>query len=183
MNIRKGIVLGTSVLLGAICGGKVVKKMWLEKCREQHKEFIVASYERDILYTCLKLKQQGVRFSEYFIEHSLQSIAVLGMGMEGRYLLDELLNEKQVNVTYGVEADYLGSVHETLTVYRLGEDLLPPADCIVVCDVNQKGKKILAAQKEFLGTVITLEKVLEWLMDRHKIQPWRGQSTSARPAY
>lgn len=166
---------------GAIAGGALVKKLWLEKNRKLKAEMTNVSYERELLHELLKLKQNGVRLSEYFVENNLQSAAVLGMGREGRYLLDELAKEKEVIPAYGVEADYLGSVHETLIVYRLGEDELPPADCLVVCDLNRTDEKVVAAQREFMGTVIILEEVVDWLIDKYKIRKWQGQSTSSRP--
>lgn len=170
------------MVAGAVAGGALVKKLWLDKYCKQKAELVAASYERELLHILLKLKQDGVRLSEYFAEHNLQSAAVLGMGREGRYLLDELAKEQEITTAYGVEADYLGSVHETLIVYRLGEDKLPPADCLVVCDFVRTEEKIALAEKEFSGKIVTLEEVLEWLLDRHGIRRWRGQSTSSRPA-
>lgn len=169
-------------VVGAVAGGVLVKKLWLDKYRKQKAELAAASHERELLHILLKLKQNGVEFREYFTEHLLQSVAVLGMGREGRYLLDELAQEKEVTTAYGVEADYLGSVHETLIVYRLGEDKLPPADCLVVCDLVRTEEKITLAEKEFSCKIVTLEEVLEWLLDKHGIRKWRGQSTSSRPA-
>jgi len=180
-SLLSGLALGSVVLLGAIGGGALVKKLWLEKYRKQKEELLAVNYECDLLHIWLKLKQNSVRLSEYFTEHNLHSIAVLGMGREGRYFLDELAKEKEITTAYGVEADYLGSVHETLIVYRLGEDPLPPADCLVVCDLNQPDEKITMAQNEFSGKIMTLEEVFTWLSDKHGIKPWRGQSTSFRP--
>lgn len=174
------LFLGT--VAGAAAGGALVKRLWLDKYRKQKAELAAASHERGLLHILLKLKQNGVKLSEYFTEHNLQSVAVLGMGREGRYLLEELEREKKVTTAYGVEADYLGSVHETLTVYRLGEDELPVADCLVVCDLVRTVEKNAMAGKEFRGKVVILEDVLEWLMDRHDVKPWIGQSTSSRPA-
>ena len=168
--------------LGAMTGGALVKKLWLEKYRKQKEALAAASYERELLHILLKLKQNGVELSEYFAEHNLQSVAVLGMGREGRYLLDELAKAEDVAASYGVEADYLGSVHETLIVYRLGEDRLPPADCLAVCDLNRAEEKMALAQDEFSGRIVALEEVLLWLMEANKIKPWKGQSTSGRPA-
>lgn len=168
-------------VVGAVAGGALVKKLWLDKYRKQKAELAAASHEQELLHILLKLKQNGVQLSEYFTAHHLQSVAVLGMGREGRYLLDELAKEKEVTTAYGVEADYLGSVHETLIVYRLGEDKLPPADCLVVCDLVQTGEKITLAEKEFSGRIVTLEEVLKWLLDKHGIRKWRGQSTASKP--
>ena len=81
------------ITLGAVSGGALVKKLWLEKYRKQKVELAATSHERELLHILLKLKQDGVRLSEYFAEHNLQSAAVLGMGREGRYLLDELAKE------------------------------------------------------------------------------------------
>jgi len=169
------------IVAGAVAGGALVKKLWLEKYRKQKAELAAASHERELLHILLKLKQNGIAFSKYFTEHNFQSVAVLGMGREGRYLLDGLAKEQEITTAYGVEADYLGSVHETLIVYRLGEDKLPPADCLVVCDLVRTGEKTALAEKEFFGKIVTLEEVLDWLMDRHGIKKWRGQSTSSRP--
>lgn len=170
------------VTVGSIAGGALVKKLWLEKYRKKKAELSTANRERELLHNLLKLKQNSIQFSEYFIQHKLHSVAVLGMGREGRYLLDELAKENSVASAYGVEADYLGSVHETLIVYRLGEDELPSADCLVVCDLNRADEKIALAQKEFHGTIVTIEEVVDWLMEKHDVRKWRGQSTSYRPA-
>lgn len=172
-----GLAIGKAALLGAVSGGVLTKKLWLEKYRRQKDELQAVSHERDLLYDWLKLKQKNAQLSEYFIEHGMRSIAVMGMGREGRYFLDELAREKETTAAYGVEADYLGSVHETLIVYRLGEDDLPHADCLVVCDLNRTEEKALMAQEEFPVKVVTLEEVLHWLMKKHSIQPWKGQST------
>lgn len=169
-------------IFGAVCGGSLVKKLWLEKHRKQKAELSAVCHERELLYNLLKLKQNHVSFSEYFTAHGLQSVAVLGMGREGRYLLDELAKEKGAVPVYGVEADYLGSVHETLTVYRLGEDALPPADCLLVCDLNRTEEKAARAEREFPAEILALNDLVSWLMEKHSIKPWRGQSTSPRSA-
>lgn len=174
------LIFGSAI--GAIAGGVLVKKLWLEKYRKQKAELANVNYERELLHELLKLEQNEVRLSEYFTENGLQSAAVLGMGREGRYLLDKLAKEKEISPAYGVEADYLGSVHETLIVYRLGEDELPSADCLVVCDLIRTEEKIALAEKEFPGRIVTLEEVLSWLMNRYGIRKWRGQSTAGRPA-
>lgn len=174
------LLLGAA--LGSVSGGMLVKKLWLEKYHKQKEKLAAAGQERELLYNLLKLKQNRVLFSEYFTAHGMQTVAVLGMGREGRYLLDELAKEKGAVPVYGVEADYLGSVHETLTVYRLGEDALPSADCLVVCDLNRTEDKMVRAEREFPAEVLVLEDIVHWLMEKHKIRTWQGQSTSLRSA-
>ena len=168
-------------LFGSICGGALVKTLWLEKYRKQKVELGAACQELEILYKMLQVKQNHAWFSEYFEARNLNTVAVLGMGREGRFLIDELAKEGKVTPAYGVEADYFGAVHETLTVYRLGEDKLPPADCLVVCDLNHAEDKAAAAKREFSGKIVTLVEILDWLMEKHGVRAWRGQSTSSRP--
>lgn len=174
--------LGAAALAGAVSGGILVKKLWVDKYQKQKAETKAACREREILYQLLQLKQRSIPFSEFFEARHFETAAVLGMGREGRFLIDELEKEGRTKPAYGVEADYLGSVHKTLTVYRLGEDELPAADCLVVCDLNYTESKLADARQEFGGAVVTLEDLLDWLMEKHKIRAWRGQSTSSRPA-
>lgn len=180
--VIKILGLSTAALLGAAAGGALVKKLWLEKYRRQKEALAETGGERDLLYTWLRLKACGARLSEYFAANGWTTAAVLGMGREGRFFLDELSEEGEISAAYGVEADYFSAVHESLTVYRLGEDELPPADCLIVCDASRTKEKVREAREEFPNRVVTLEQVLSWLAEKHGVKPWRGQSTSSRPA-
>ena len=53
-------------LAGAVAGGVLVKKVWLEKYRRQKGELDVVSRERDLLHTWLLLEQKGVKLEDYF---------------------------------------------------------------------------------------------------------------------
>ena len=103
---------------------------------------------------------------------------------DGRILAgDEILVQLEKEAVRTKEpVDYLGSVHETLTVYRLGEDALPPADCLLVCDLNRTEEKAARAEREFPAEILALNDLISWLMEKHSIKPWRGQSTSPRSA-
>lgn len=153
---------GVFVPLGAIAGGILVKKLWKEKYRQLREKMDQAEQERDLLHAWLLLRQRKVELTEYFDVCGYKSVAIFGMGWMGRRLCDEL-GERAV---YGVEQDNLGAVHERLTVYRLGDDPLPPADCMVICDVERLPEKEAAAHQGFSGEIIPLRKVLEWLLNR-----------------
>lgn len=152
-----------AALLGAVAGGTLVKKLWLEKYRQQKAELDLAERERDLLHTWLLLEQRGIEVAEYFEAHGWQHIAIFEMGRTGRRLADALGDM----AVYGVELDNFGAVHERMTVYRLGDDPLPPADCMVICDMDRIGEKRAAAQKEFSNDIVTLSEVLAWLSERH----------------
>lgn len=160
--------------LGAISGGALVKKVWLEKYRAQKAELGDSNRERDLLYTWLLLEQKGANPGEYFVAHDFGTIGILGMNREGRRFYEVLRNQAAVSVPYAVELDNFSAVHEHMTVYRLGEDLLPPADCIVICDLARVPEKEEALRREFTGEIVTLAEVLAWLLEAHQIKPWDG---------
>lgn len=167
-------ILGPTVLAGAVAGGVLVKKVWLEKYHKQKNELNVVAQERDLLYTWLLLEQKGADPAEYFSAHGYKTVAILGMKREGRSLINVLEKSEEVSVVFGAEIDNFAAVHETLTVYRVGDDPLPEADCMVVCDLERVSEKIGTVKKEFRGDVVTLSQVLAWLLERHELKPWDG---------
>lgn len=160
--------------LGAFAGGALVKKLWLEKYREQKKELALAASERDLLYTWLLLEQNGANPGEYFAAHGFRTVAIMGMNREGRRFYEALKDREDVTAAYAVELDNFSAVHEHMTVYRLGDDPLPEADCAVICDTANVPEKREALRKEFKGEIVTLAGVLAWLLEKHQIKPGDG---------
>ena len=158
-------MLVPAALLGAVGGGMLVKKLWLEKYRQQKEELNRTQRERDLLHSWLLLEQRGAQVSEYFTAHNYHRVAVFGMGPMGRRIADALGEL----AAYGVELDNLGAVHERLTVYRLGDDPLPPADCMVICDAVQVEEKEGAARREFPGPIVFLGSVMDWLLEQYGV--------------
>jgi len=163
-----------SAALGAVVGGALVKKVWLDKYRQQKEELTTVSRERDLLYTWLLLEQKNVDVAEYFAAHGYKTVGIMGMDREGRRFYDALAGKEGVTAAYAVELDNFGAVHEHMKVYRLGDDPLPPADCIVICDLTDISEKQEAVRKEFKGEIVTLSEVLAWLIDEYRIKPWDG---------
>lgn len=171
----KRVIWGIAgALAGAVAGGALVKKVWLEKYRKQKDELSAAEQERDLLYTWLLLEQKGADLAEYFSVHDYKTAAILGMNREGRRLIDVLEKSEKVSIVFGAEVDNFAAVHETLTVYRVGDDPLPEADCMVICDLDRIPEKAAAVKKELQGDVVTLAQILSWLLERHEIRPWDG---------
>lgn len=164
----------SAAALGAAAGGVLVKKVWLEKYRQKKNELAAADRERDLLYTWLLLEQRGAQLSGYFTAHGFQTVAIMGINREGRRLFDALQGCGDVSAAYAVELDNFSAVHEHMTVYRLGDDPLPLADCMVLCDLTGIPEKIAAARREFQGKIVTLSQVLAWLVERCQIKPWEG---------
>lgn len=167
-------MLGPAVLAGAVAGGALVKRVWLDKYRKQKDELNAACQGRDLFYTWLLLEQKGADLAEYFSAHGYKTAAILGMNREGRRLFDSLKKSGEISVVFGAEIDNFAAVHETLTVCRVGDDPLPEADCMVVCDLDRVQEKIEAVRREFQRDVVTLAQVLSWLLERYEVKPWDG---------
>ena len=163
-----------TAFIGMVAGGALVKHVWLEKYRQQKKELTASNQERDLLYTWLLLEQRGVGPWEYFTAHGFKTIGIMGMNRVGRRFFDALQGHEEVTAVYALELDHFNAVHEHMIVYRLGEDSLPPADCIVICDLAGIPEKVEMIQKDFNGGIVTLYKVLAWLLEYHQIKPWDG---------
>lgn len=171
--MRKRTAVLTAVL-SAVAGGALVKKVWLEKYRRQKAELAVANKEKELLYTWLLLEQRGINPGEYFAARGYKTAAIMGMNREGRRLFDALKAQEAVSPVYAAELDNFSAVHECMTVYRLGDDPLPPADCMVICDLTGLPEKLEMVRREFKGEIVTLSEVLAWLIERHQIKPWDG---------
>ena len=167
-------VVVPAAALGAVAGGALVKKVWLEKYREQKQELETAVTEGDLLYTWLLLEQKRANPGEYFAAHGFKTIGIMGLNREGRRLYETLKDREDVYAEYAVELDHFSAVHEHMTVYRLGDDPLPEADCVVICDTERVPKKREALRREFKGEIVTLTDVLAWLIETRQIRPWDG---------
>ena len=169
-------MLVPAVLAGAAAGGALVKKVWLDKYRRQKDELNAAGRERDLLYTWLLLEQNGANPGEFFAAHGYRTIGIMGMNREGRRLYEALRNREDVTAAYAVELDNFSAVHEHMTVYRLGDDPLPEADCVVICDIADIPGKQEALRREFKGEIVTLTDVLAWLIEEHgAIRGWPAE--------
>lgn len=144
----------------------MVKKLWLKKYRQKKNELNIAHQENELNLKWLQLSQMGAKFSEYFWAHSFYKVAVFGMNRMGRLVINELGDL----VVYMVEIENLGAVHESMTVYRLGDDPLPDADCIVICDLAWTEEKEAMVRSEFRGEVVLWQDVLCWV-DQEKLKP------------
>lgn len=163
-----------SAALGAAAGGVLVKRVWLAKYREQKEELAIANMEKDLLYTWLLLEQNGAGPGEYFAAHGYGTIGIMGMNREGRRLYEALRDREDVTAAYAVELDNFSAVHEHMTVYRLGDDPLPEADCVVICDITDISEKRERLRREFKGEIVTLTDVLAWLIEEHRLKSWDG---------
>lgn len=168
--MKKGLVAFGGAFVGSVAGGALAKKVWRDKYHAQKTELETVERERDVTYIWLMLELRGIRLTDYFEAHGLKTVAVFGMGRIGRRAAEELGE----HVTYGVEAENFAAVHERFLVYRLGDDLLPPADCMLLCDLERVPEKLAVAREEFSADIVTLAEVLQWLLKEHKLEPRDG---------
>ncbi len=97
------------------------------KCLEE-KVFRYEKYWRT-LDQWLSLKERDVKLGEILKENHIHTVAVYGLGMLGRHLLEEL-REGPVRVLYGIDVRK-GQIKADIPMYALCDEL-PEADAVIV---------------------------------------------------
>jgi len=165
--MKKGVEIFVSLLVGGVTTGMVVKKLWLAKYCQQKETLDILKRERDLLRRWLFLEQNDWKCSEYFTSRGFRQVAIFGLNWIGRHLADSL----GTLAVYGVELDNPSAVHERMTVYRLGDDPLPWADCMVVCDLSWTVETERMVRNEFTTEIVQLEEVLNDLQKQGFTHP------------
>lgn len=163
--------LAISALCGAISAGIIVKKVWIDKYKLQNEKLSFSEKERKIWYTWFLIEQKGFSCLDFFVKYNYKTIAVYGMNGLGRCLVDYLIvDSKDIFVKYAVEKDKPSAVHEKLKVYRMGDDKLPKADCIVICDLNHVHEKHQELKESgFKGKVVSFSDILMYIINKNNI--------------
>ena len=95
-------------------------------------------------YLKARLERTGIRRVGFYGSPAASSSAFFS-----RYFSSHSFFTNILSTAYGVEIENLSAVHEHMEVYRLGDDPLPPADCMVICDLNRVQEKLTEAGKVF----------------------------------
>lgn len=124
--------------------------MWSKKCVRYE------SYWR-ILDAWFCMKENGISLGEYFAEKDIDSIAIYGMGMLGKHLLNELKNEK-VEVRYAIDQK-AKEMSTDLKMYS-PEDDFPEIEAIVVTATYAFSEiKVQLVERGYFN-IISLEEII-----------------------
>ena len=110
-----------------------------------------------ILDAWLCLKEEHISVDTYFIDRGIYSIAIYGLGMLGKHLLNELDNS-QLKIAYGIDRKS-DALHMDMRIYTL-DDELPEVDMIVVTTTYAYVDIVRQLQKKGCKNVVSLEEVI-----------------------
>lgn len=113
-----------------------------------------------ILDTWLRLKEENIKVEKYFADRKIKSIAIYGMGMLGKHLLEEL-KDSDIQIVYGIDRNT--NMQSIVPVYSPDDDL-PEVDTVVVTAtyayveiasvLNSKGCKKIVSLAEVLSELL-----------------------------
>lgn len=120
-------------MLGTITGGYLVWRLADKAICEQNKNLKRAQSYYDLLNQWMKLKIEGKKLEDYFIENEYKTIAIYGYAELGNRLYDELKPSKNVNIKYIIDKNK-DNISSRIPIYK-PEDKLPNVDIIVITPV------------------------------------------------
>lgn len=131
-------------------------QIWSPKYFNYRSECLRLNSNITLLCTWLQLKQQGVELKTYFIENGYYNIGIYGLGYLGKFLSNELQNSI-IKISFFIDRNT-----KLKTDYPLysPEDILPPADVVVVSVVHQYD--FIKMCMKCAAQVISLQDVIDW---------------------
>lgn len=113
-----------------------------------------------MLNSWLCLKEEGKSLVDYFVQKKYNNIAVYGIGLLGKHLLEEL-KDSSVKIAYGIDRQK-EQLHYAFAIYDL-QDELPEADVIVVTVAHEFEQIQKDLSERFVGSVVSIAEVLNYV--------------------
>ncbi len=116
------------------------------------------------------LKQRNYGLALYFKRSHMSRIAIYGMGMMAEHLVEELKQDKDVSVAYGIDRNHSSSIRSFPVPVYGPEDKLPQVDLIVVT-VGYEYEKIRNQLKTCVScTIKSLEGILDEMEEESDVE-------------
>lgn len=114
----------------------------------------------DILHYWLLKKEMGRSFSAYLQSFGIRTVAVYGLGILGKHLINELRNNGDLEIKYTIDGDEDARANANVPVYKKEEIRGLDADVIIVT-VIYAYESIKNELKKYTGTkIMSLEQVV-----------------------
>lgn len=109
------------------------------------------------------LKQRGRGLKPYFSDNMIKNIAIYGMGALGERLYEEL-QTSGISVKYAI--DWYAEFKNVpgLKIYGVNEDVLPPADVIVVTPVQDYWAIVELLENKTEAAIVSLGDIVGYCM-------------------
>ena len=140
-------------IMGLICEKKVYSN-YMKKKIDGLKKF--TDYFT-IIHLWLSLKEKSIGVADYFEKSGYHSIAIYGMGILGKHLLEELKDER-IKVFYSIDRNAKNIILDTKILTM--EDELPEVDVIVVTTIDIFDEIHDSLREKINYPIISLEEVI-----------------------
>ena len=121
------------------------------------KKVYMFQHRYKFLHYWMWLREQGIGIDKFFIQRGIKTIALYGLGIEGKHFRDELYAEG-MEISYAI--DRQGNVlHDMFPIYRL-EDELPEVDVIVVSVIDEFFSIYKVLREKVKCSVYSLEEIV-----------------------
>lgn len=128
MKFRNTVIFLSGLILGSYCIGEYSGKL----IKEKEKTIRELLEDKVFLSNWLEMKLNGKSFDYYIAEKGYKEVAIYGMGILGKRLLDELMNTN-IHVKYAIDkkADAISDMIDI----KKPSDKLERVDAIIVSSV------------------------------------------------
>lgn len=154
-QIKYIIACMIGLLLGIATTSFIGKKM-IDFTKKKEDKF--RGYYK-LLNEWMRKKQSGKNISQYFNEMGYKHIAVYGMGEIGKRLLDELLADDELIISYGIDANSTDK-YKDIRIVTLEEEL-EEVDVIVITSVFDFDNIYSKLSKQVKCPIISIEEIIE----------------------
>ncbi len=121
------------------------------------KKVYMYQHRYKFLHYWMWLREQGIGLDKFFKQRNIKSIALYGLGIEGKHFRDEMYAEGMV-ISYAIDRQG-NMLHDRFTVYRI-DDKLPEVDAIVVSVIDEFFSIYKMLQDKVNCRVYSLEEVV-----------------------
>lgn len=146
-----------TVLAGIAVGVMGTQKLLLDPLRKNQENAEKFQMLFQMMDQWVRLKQEGVNLSRFFVENGYKKIAIYGMGLAGETLSNELRGTG-VEVAYAIDRNKYG-VATDLDVYSPDEDI-PEVDAIIVSAIAYFDEVLTKLEGKMDCPIISLEDVV-----------------------
>ena len=121
------------------------------------KKVFMFHHRYKFLHYWMWLREQGIGLDSFFKQRKIKSIALYGLGIEGKHFRDELYAEG-MEISYAIDRQG-NMLHDRFPVYRMSDDL-PEVDAIVVSVIDEFFPIYKMLQDKVNCRVYSLEEVV-----------------------
>lgn len=145
------------LIIGVFAGGIGTNFLQYRKTEGRNIQMNGLQKNLDMLNQWLILKQMNISLDSILKQKNIHTIAIYGMGINGRHLIREL-EKSEVKVCYGIDTKVKGS-YKAVPVYKLGKGA-PSVDAVVNTVSYDEQNIRKALQQYYTCSIFSLDELI-----------------------